>query len=329
MQTCTGAQSLNQAGVRCPSAEKGTQAVILYGGELMESVIQTQNLTKFYGKSRGIENVSITVNKGDIFGFLGPNGAGKSTMIRTLLDFIRPSGGSASIFGLDCHRDTVQIKRRIGYIPGDFGLFGHMSGWKYLEYFGRVRGGYDAESAHKYARRLDIKLDRKMKEYSRGMRQKVAIIQAFMNDPDLIVMDEPTNGLDPLVQQTFMDMLVEESARGKTIFMSSHILSEVEKVCNRVAIIKDGRIATEEKVEDLRKKSGSVVQVRFAEPVGPDVFRMDGVVNPVQQNGHLRMTVTGNMEGVLGEIAKHKVAEISIHQMTLEEIFMHYYEGAK
>src|SRR5512146_735536 len=135
----------------------------------MESIIQTENLTKFYGKSRGIENVNITVSKGDIFGFLGPNGAGKSTMIRTLLDFIRPTSGSASIFSLDCQKDTVQIKKRIGYIPGDFGLFGHMTGWKYLEYFGKVRGGYDAEAAKDLARRFESNPDRKMKEYSRGM----------------------------------------------------------------------------------------------------------------------------------------------------------------
>jgi ABC-2 type transport system ATP-binding protein len=295
----------------------------------MESVIQTENLTKFYGKSRGIESVNITVNRGDIFGFLGPNGAGKSTTIRTLLDYIRPSSGSASIFGLDSHRDTVRIKKRIGYIPGDFGLFGNMTGWKYLEYFGRVRGGYDAETAKTYARKLDIKLDRKMKEYSRGMRQKVAIIQAFMNDPDLIIMDEPTNGLDPLVQQTFMDMIHDEAGHGTTIFMSSHVLSDVEKVCNRVAIIKGGKIATEEKVEDLRKKSGNNIQVKFAEEINPATFAMAGVVNPVRQNGYLRMTVTGNMESVLGEISRHKVADITIHPMTLEEIFMHYYEGGK
>jgi ABC-2 type transport system ATP-binding protein len=295
----------------------------------VEPVIKTQNLTKFYGKSRGIENVNITVNKGDIFGFLGPNGAGKSTTIRTLLDFIRPSGGSASIFGLDCQKDTVQIKKRIGYIPGDFGLFGHMTGWKYLEYFGKVRGGYDAEAAMALARRFEIKPDRKMKEYSRGMRQKIAIIQAFMNNPDLIVMDEPTSGLDPLVQQTFMDLVQERARQGTTIFMSSHVLSEVEKVCNRVAIIKEGKIATEEKVEDLRKKSGSVVQVKFAETISPEAFRMPGVKVPTQQNGYLRMTVTGNMEGLLAEIARHRVEDISIHQMTLEEIFMHYYEEAK
>ncbi len=295
----------------------------------METIIQTTNLTKTYGKSRGITDVNIRVNKGDIFGFLGPNGAGKSTTIRTLLDFIRPSGGSATIFGLDCHKETVQIKKRIGYIPGDFGLFGNMTGWKYLEYFGKVRGGYDEESAKSYASRLDIKLDRKMKEYSRGMRQKVAIIQAFMNNPDLIVMDEPTSGLDPLVQQNFMDMLREEAGHGTTIFMSSHVLSEVEKVCNRVAIIKEGRIQTEEKIEDLQKKSGSVLQVKFADDVNPEVFRLPGVANPVRQNGHIRMTVTGNMESVLAEVSKHKVADINIHPMTLEEIFMHYYEEAK
>jgi ABC-2 type transport system ATP-binding protein len=269
------------------------------------------------------------VRKGDVFGFLGPNGAGKSTTIRTLLDFIRPTGGSATIFGLDCQKDTVQIKKRVGYIPGDFGLFGHMTGWKYLEYFGTVRGGYDAEAVKALAHRLEIKPDRKMKEYSRGMRQKMAIIQAFMNSPDLIIMDEPTSGLDPLVQQTFMDLVQERAREGTTIFMSSHVLSEVEKVCNRVAIIKEGQIATEEKVEDLRSKSGSVVQVKFADVVGPDAFRMPGVVGLAQQNGHLRMTVTGNMESVLAEISRHKVADISIHQMTLEEIFMHYYEEAK
>ncbi len=295
----------------------------------MENIIQTQNLTKSYGKSRGIKDVSITVRKGDIFGFLGPNGAGKSTTIRTLLDFIRPSSGSATIFGLDCQKDTVQIKKRVGYIPGDFGLFGHMTGWKYLEYFGKVRGGYDAEATKALAHRLDIKPDRKMKEYSRGMRQKMAIIQAFMNSPDLIIMDEPTTGLDPLVQQTFMDLVQEKSREGTTIFMSSHVLSEVEKVCNRVAIIKEGMIVAEEKVEDLRSKSGSVVQVKFADAVSPEAFRMAGVINPVQQNGHLKMTVTGNMESVLAEISRHKVADISIHQMTLEEIFMHYYEEAK
>ena len=295
----------------------------------METVIETMNLTKFYGKSRGIKDVSITVNRGDIFGFLGPNGAGKSTTIRTLLDFIRPSAGSATIFGLDCRKDSVAIKKRIGYIPGDFGLYGHMTGWKFLEYFGRVRGGYDAAAAKAYAKKMDIKLDRKMKEYSRGMRQKVAIIQAFMNNPDLIIMDEPTTGLDPLIQQTFMDMLHEEAGRDCTIFMSSHVLSEVEKACNRVAIIKEGAIVAEEQVEALRQKAGKVLEVRFAEPLNREIFYLPGISNVSRNNGGYRMTVTGNMEELLQEISKHRLADISIHQMTLEDVFMHYYEEAK
>ncbi|HMK48173.1 MAG TPA: ABC transporter ATP-binding protein, partial [Methanocella sp.] len=242
--------------------------------------------------------------------------------------FIRPTAGSASIFGLDCQKETVQIKKRISYIPGDFGLYGNMTGWKFLEYFGKVRGSYDAAAAKELARRLDIKPDRKMKEYSRGMRQKIAIIQAFMNNPEVIIMDEPTNGLDPLVQQTFMDLVHEKARDGATIFMSSHILSDVEKACNRVAIIKEGQIMTEGKVEDLHKKAGSVIHVKFSGEVSPDRFCMEGV-DDARMNGHLRMTVTGNMEGVLGEIARHKVENITIHQMTLEEIFMHYYQGAR
>jgi ABC-2 type transport system ATP-binding protein len=295
----------------------------------METVIQTTNLTKFYGKSRGIKDVNITVNKGDIFGFLGPNGAGKSTTIRTLLDFIRPTSGSASVFGLDCQKDSVAIRKRIGYIPGDFGLYGNMTGWKFLKYFGSVRGGYDEASARKYAQRFDITLDRKMKEYSRGMRQKVALIQAFMNNPDLVIMDEPTNGLDPLVQQTFMDVLVEQAQSGTTIFMSSHVLSEVEKICNRVAIIKEGTIVAEENVDSLRQKSGKVIEVKFAEPVDPSIFKMDGISNVTKPNGAYKMTVTGNMENVLKALSSHKLNDISIHQMTLEDVFMHFYVREK
>ncbi len=295
----------------------------------METVIQTMNLTKFYGKSRGIENVSITVNRGDIFGFLGPNGAGKSTTIRTLLDFIRPTGGEASIFGMDSRKDSVAIRKRIGYIPGDFGLYGHMTGWKFLEYFGKARGKYDAEAAKAYAKRMDIKLDRKMKEYSRGMRQKVAIIQAFMNNPDLIVMDEPTNGLDPLVQQNFLEMLREESGHGTTVFMSSHVLSEVEKTCNRVAIIKEGHIMAEEMVDELKKKSGKILEVKFAHDLNREIFYLPGISNVTRSNGTYRMNVTANIEEILKEISSHRLADISIHQMTLEDIFMHYYEGAK
>jgi ABC-2 type transport system ATP-binding protein len=295
----------------------------------METVIETTNLTKFYGKSRGIENVNITVNKGDIYGFLGPNGSGKSTTIRTLLDLIRPTAGTASIFGMDCQKDTVAIKKRIGYVPGDMNLYGFMTGEKFMAYFGGIRGKYDKAAAKKYADRFDIRLDRKMKEYSKGNRQKIALIQAFINDPELVIMDEPTSGLDPLVQQTFLDLLREEAANGRTIFMSSHVLFEVEKACNRVAIIKDGAIVAQEKVEDLQKKSGRILDVKFNEQVNPEVFRMDGVTNIAKHNGSIRMTVSGNVRNVLKEISSHDVDDISVHQMSLKDIFLQYYSGGK
>ncbi|OPY27237.1 MAG: putative branched-chain amino acid transport ATP-binding protein LivG [Methanocella sp. PtaU1.Bin125] len=290
----------------------------------METIIQTTNLTKFYGKNRGISDVNITVRKGDIFGFLGPNGAGKSTTIRTLLDFIRPTGGSATIFGLDCQKESLAIRRRVGYIPAEANLYGHMTGWKYLEYLGGIRGRYDPESAHKYAERFGIRLDRRMREYSSGMRQKVIIIQALMSDPDLVIMDEPTKGLDPLVQQTFMDVIREEAARGKTIFMSSHVLSEVEKVCNRVAIIRNGLIVAEEDMESLKRKSGKVIEVKFR-GAKPEPFIVAGAGNVAKLDGYYKMTATGDIRSVLRDLAAFDVEDVNIHPMTLDDIFMQYY----
>lgn len=301
-----------------------------YGGLFVEPIIQTTNLTKFYGKSRGIQDVNITVSKGDIFGFLGPNGAGKSTTIRTLLDFIRPSSGSASIFGLDCQKDSFAIRKRIGYVPGEANLYGHMTGWKYLQYIGGIRGRYDESSAKKYAERFDIRLDRKMREYSSGMRQKVIIIQALMNDPDLVIMDEPTKGLDPLVQQTFMDVIKEEAARGKTIFMSSHVLSDIEKVCNRVAIIKEGRIVAEEDMASLKRKAGKIIEVKFR-GAKPESFTISGMGNLAPLDGYYKMSTSGDLKSVLCELASYDVEDVNIHAMTLDDIFMQYYtrEGSK
>jgi ABC-2 type transport system ATP-binding protein len=290
----------------------------------MDTVIETKDLTKFYGKNRGIKDVNITVRKGDIFGFLGPNGAGKSTTIRTLLDFIRPSSGSATILGMDCQKDSLAIRRRTGYVPGDANLYGHMTGWKYLEYIGGIRGRYDAASAKKYAERFEIRLDRRLREYSSGMRQKVILIQALMNDPDLVIMDEPTKGLDPLVQQIFMDVVREEAANGKTIFMSSHVLSEVEKVCNRVAIIKEGVIVAEEDMESLKHKAGKVVEVKFR-GAKPEPFSISGIGNVAQLNGYYRMTAAGDIRNILHDLASYDIEDVNIHSMTLDDIFMQYY----
>jgi beta-exotoxin I transport system ATP-binding protein len=290
----------------------------------METIIQTTNLTKSYGKNRGITDVNITVRKGDIFGFLGPNGAGKSTTIRTLLDFIRPTGGSASVFGLDCQKDSLAIRRRTGYVPGEANLYGHMTGWKYLKYIGDIRGCYDELAAKKYAERFEIKLDRKVREYSSGMRQKVIIIQALMNDPDLVILDEPTKGLDPLVQQIFMDVIREEAARGKTIFMSSHVLSDVEKVCNRVAIIKEGRIVAEEDMASLKRKAGKVVEVKF-KGAKPENFAVSGIGKISQLDGYFKMTTSGDIKSVLRDLASYDIEDVNIHAMTLDDIFMQYY----
>ncbi len=295
----------------------------------MEPIIQTENLTKSYGKNRGIKNVSITINKGDVYGFLGPNGAGKSTTIRTLLDFIRPTSGHASIFGLDCQKDSVKIRQRISYIPGDASLYGNMTGYSFLKYFGKMRGGYNAAIVKKYADRFDIRLDRKMREYSKGMRQKVVLIQAFMNDPELIIMDEPTSGLDPMVQQTFMEVIREEAAKGKTIFLSSHVLFEVEKICNRVAIIRDGEIAAEESVDDLKRKSGKVLEVKFKGGAIPAQFSVAGISGIVQQNGYYRMSSAGSVKELLHDLSAYDIEDVNMHPMSLEDIFMHYYAGGK
>ncbi len=291
----------------------------------METVIDTKHLTKSYGKNRGINDVSITVNKGDVYGFLGPNGAGKSTTIRTLLDLIRPDSGTASIFGLDCRRDALAIRRRIGHVPGDVSMYGFMTAEKFLAYCSEVRGRLDAAAAHKYAQRFDVRLDRKLREYSKGNRQKIALVQAFMSDPELVIMDEPTSGLDPLVQQTFLEVIREEAKAGRTIFLSSHMLPEVEKVCNRVAIIREGRLVIQDSIEGLRKRSGQLFDVRFGDEVPPESLKMDGVSSVVRHDGHTEMIVTGNVGNVLREVASRDVEEITIRPMSLEDIFLQYY----
>jgi ABC-2 type transport system ATP-binding protein len=295
----------------------------------METVIETKNLTKSYGKNRGIIDVNLKVRKGEIFGFLGPNGAGKSTTIRTLLDFIRPTAGNSYIFGMDCQKDQVAIKKRLSYIPGDVSLYGNMTGKRFLEYFGKMRGDYNEAKVRQLSSRFDISLERKMKEYSKGMRQKVALIQAFMNEPELIIMDEATSGLDPLVQQTFNDVLKEEVKNGTTIFMSSHILSEVEKICDKVAIIREGQIVAEENVEELQKKSGKIIDVKFAENIDEGSLKAMHVSNVSRHNGYYRMIATGNIQDTLKDLSSRKVDDINIHPMTLEDIFMQYYSGGK
>ena len=240
----------------------------------MTAIIQAEKLTKFYGQHRGIVEVDLEVKEGEAFGFLGPNGAGKTTMIRTLLNHIRPTSGKASIFGIDVTVDPVAIHRRLGYLPGEFVLYDKLTGGQTIEYFANLRGGVDPVYQAELISRLEVDPTRKFKEYSKGNKQKIGLVVALQHRPDLLLLDEPTSGLDPLVQQTFYDVIREAKAEGRTIFMSSHILSEVEKTCDRVAIIRDGQLTRVDRVEALRDMAHHQVELRFAS--APPVRRVRG-----------------------------------------------------
>ena len=232
----------------------------------MTPVIEIEGLTKSYGRHRGIIDIDLVVEEGEAFGFLGPNGAGKTTTIRTLLDHIRPTSGRARIFGIDTTVDPVSVHRRLGYLPGEFALYDKLTGGQTIEYFANLRGGVDPVYQAELISRLDVDPTRKFKEYSKGNKQKVGLIVALQHRPDLLILDEPTSGLDPLVQQQFFALIGEAKVEGRTVFMSSHVLSEVEKTCTRVAIIRDGRLVRVDSVEALRDMAHHQVELRFAGP---------------------------------------------------------------
>jgi ABC-2 type transport system ATP-binding protein len=245
------------------------------------STIETERLTKFYGAERGIEDVTLTVEPGEVFGFLGPNGAGKTTTIRTLLDLLHPSRGSARVFGLDSRRDSVAIRARLGNLPGDFGYGKRSSGREALALLARLRGVSDLGRAEELARRFRADLERPLGKLSRGNRQKVGLILAIFHRPELLILDEPTGGLDPLMQEEFLALVREERERGCAVFLSSHELDEVERVCDRVGIIRGGRLIAVERVADLLGKTAQRrrVEVEFAEPADlADVRAIPGVV---------------------------------------------------
>lgn len=295
----------------------------------VEEVIHTERLTKYYGKVRGIEDFTLTVNKGEIFGFLGPNGAGKTTTIRLCLGLISKTSGSITIFGLDSHRDSVQIRRRVGYVPGDFGLISNIKVKSFLNYLLSLSNCSSDDKMKELAARLDLDLNRKTHELSRGNRQKVGVIQAFMAGQDLIVLDEPTTGLDPLMQQEFYKILREEKEKGKTIFMSSHILAEAEAVCDRVAIIKEGRLKIVEEIASLQKKTGKVLDVEFRSPVNVEEFRLPGVSEIRVDNNRLVLTINENIDSVIKAVANHRIVNMNLKTYSLEELFLRYYKDTR
>jgi ABC-2 type transport system ATP-binding protein len=289
----------------------------------MTAVIQTEKLTKSYGEHRGIVDVDLEVRQAEIFGFLGPNGAGKTTTIRTLLDLIRPTSGKALVFGIESTVDPVAIHRRIGYIPGEFTLYDRLTGGQTIEYFANLRGGVDKAYQRALIERFDIDPKRRYKELSKGNKQKIGLVIALQHQPELLILDEPTSGLDPLVQQSFFELIREARTEGRTVFLSSHILSEVERTADRVAIIRDGRLVKIDSVEGLRDLAHHVVELRFAGPVpAADFERLPGVSDVAVEEHVLRLRVSGAITPVVRAAASHELLDFVSREPTLEETFL-------
>jgi ABC-2 type transport system ATP-binding protein len=290
------------------------------------TVIETQRLTKSYGSHRGIVDVDLAVEEGEIFGFLGPNGAGKTTTIRLLLDLIRPTSGIARVFGIESSADPGAIHRRVGYLPGEFALFDRLTGSQTIEYFANLRGGVDPRYQAELVDRFDLDPSRRFREYSKGNKQKVGLVIALQHRPDLLVLDEPTSGLDPLVQQTFFELLRETVHEGRTAFLSSHILGEVERTCDRVAIIREGRIVRVGRVDALRDLAHHQVEIRFTSPVPVEAFAaVPGVSDVVAEETTLRMRVTGSMAPVVQAAARFDLIDFESREPSLEQTFLAQY----
>ena len=292
----------------------------------MTSIIRTEKLTKSYGSHRGIVDVDLEVQRGEVFGFLGPNGAGKTTTIRVLLDLIRPTSGKAYVFDIESSVDPTSIHRRIGYLPGEFALYDRLTGRQTLEYFGNLRGGVDRAYQAELIERFDLDASRRFREYSKGNKQKVGLVAALQHRPELLLLDEPTSGLDPLVQQTFFGLLRERVKDGATAFLSSHILSEVERSCDRVAIIRDGRLVQVDRVDALRDLAHHQVELRFAgEPPVEEFKKLAGVSDLAVEDHLLRLRVFGSITAVVQAAARLGVTDFLSREPSLEETFLAQY----
>ncbi len=290
------------------------------------SVIEAERLSKRYGGDRGILDLDLAVEHGEVFGFLGPNGAGKTTTIRLLLDLIRPTSGKARVLGLDTRRDSLAIRRRVGYQPGELSLYPRLTGEQTLRYFANLRGGADWTYVRELCERLDCDLTRRNDQLSSGNRRKLGIVQALMHQPELLILDEPTSGLDPLVQHEFYHLVAEAKSAGQTIFLSSHVLPEVQRICDRVAFIREARLISIENVDDLIGRAVREVEVAFASetPVAP-FAALPGVTVLGQTGANLRMSVAGSMDPLVKELAAHEVLSLTSREPDLEDIFLTYY----
>ncbi|MGF9966970.1 ABC transporter ATP-binding protein [Bacillus rhizoplanae] len=290
------------------------------------NVIEIKNLTKTYGKARGISDISFNVEQGEIFGFIGPNGAGKSTTIRTLLSLIYPTSGSATIFGKDCIQFAPEIKKEIGYLPSEIFYYDNMKVKDLLKYSASFYKKDCSKRIQELAEIMDLDLNKKIDDLSLGNKKKVGIVQGLLHEPKLIILDEPTSGLDPLMQQKFFELLEEENRKGATILFSSHILSEVQRLCNRVAIIKEGKIVTVEKISTLQENNYKKFKIETKSALDKNYFQIDGVNKLEVHNNVTSFLFKGNINTVMKKIAEIEITNLWIEEPDLEEIFIHYYE---
>ena len=289
------------------------------------NVIEIKNLTKSYGTSRGIIDVSFNVEKGEIFGFIGPNGAGKSTTIRTLLSLIYPTSGSAKIFGKDCIEFGPEIKKEIGYLPSEVFYYDNMK-VILLKYSASFYKKNCSKRINELAEIMELDLNKKIDDLSYGNKKKVGIVQGLLHEPKLIILDEPTSGLDPLMQQKFFDLLEAENKKGATILLSSHILSEVQRLCNRVAIIKEGKIIKIEKISNLKESNTKKIQLEIESNIDKNYFNINGITNLVTKGNIISFLFRGDINQIMKKISEIEISNLWIEEPNLEEIFMHYYE---
>jgi ABC-2 type transport system ATP-binding protein len=293
--------------------------------------IETVGLTKFYGEQRGIEDLDLRIEQGEVFGYLGPNGAGKTTTIRLLLDLIRPTRGRAAIAGLDAHAESLAARRKTGYLPGELKVPPQSTAGRYLHFLGRLRGGVEEHAVAGLAERLGLDLGRRIGDLSKGNKQKVGVVAAFMHDPEILILDEPTSGLDPLRQQDVLGLIRERAAAGRTVFLSSHELDQVEHSAGRVGIVRSGRLVAVESMSSLRQRAVRRVEVRLAEPVSDAgaLARVPGVSDVSSHDGTIRLVVEGSMDALVKELARLPVQTLTSEPPELDEIFRSYYGNAR
>jgi ABC-2 type transport system ATP-binding protein len=292
----------------------------------MTAAIATEALAKFYGRRRGVDGLDLEVQPGETYGFLGPNGAGKTTTIRLLLDLIRPTRGSVSLFGQEPRRGGEALRRRVGYLPGDFVVDGDQSARELLTHLGHLRGRVPQEAIRRLADRFELDIGVRIGKLSKGNRQKVGIVQAFMHEPELLILDEPTSGLDPMLQQIFLGLAREAKAGGQTVFMSTHVLSEAQQTADRIGIIRDGRMVAVESVEALRRRAVRRVEIHFDEPVKADAFiGLENVLDVATDGPVLRCRLAGRADALVKAAARYPVDSVVIEEPDLEELFFTYY----